>query len=349
MTDPNSDKPARRQRYRGTHPRAFGEKYKEHQPDRYQEDVSRILAQGKTLAGTHRPIMVSEILSVLSPKPGESAIDCTLGYGGHTQEILPAIQPGGRLLAFDVDPIELPKTENRLRGLGFPAESLLVRRSNFAGLSRVASDVFPEGADLILADLGLSSMQIDDPQRGFTFKVDAPLDMRMNPQHGQSAASLLSKLDEAKLAALLVENADEPRAVRVARAILRAQAATSIQSTRLLADVIRTALEGTDCSTDEINATVRRVFQALRIAVNDEFGTLDALLRQIPQCLKAGGRVAILTFHSGEDRRVKLALKQGLSDGIYASIAEDVVRASMEEQRANPRSSSAKLRYATRR
>lgn len=348
MTDPNPDKPPRRPRYRGTHPRSFGDKYKEHQPERYEADVSRILEQGKTLAGTHRPIMVAEILSALDLKPGECAIDCTLGYGGHSQEILAAIQPGGRLLGLDVDPIELPKTEIRLRSLGFPPESLLVRRSNFAGLSRVAGEIFPEGADVILADLGLSSMQIDDPQRGFTFKVDAPLDMRMNPQHGQSAGSLLSKLDEAKLAALLVDNADEPRAVRLARAILRTQAATPIQSTKVLADVIREALAATDCTADEVSVSVRRVFQALRIAVNDEFGALDALLRQIPLCLKSGGRVAILTFHSGEDRRVKQALKQGLNDGTYASIADEVIRASSGEQRANPRSSSAKLRYATR-
>lgn len=349
MTEPTPGKPPRRPRYRGTHPRSFGDKYKEHQPERYKADVSRILEQGKTLAGTHRPIMVAEILSVLAPKSGQYAIDCTLGYGGHAQEILAAIQSGGRLLGLDVDPIELPKTECRLRKLGFPVESLVVRRSNFAGLSRVAGEIFSEGADLILADLGLSSMQIDDPQRGFTFKVDAPLDMRMNPQHGQSAASLLAKLDEVKLASMLVENADEPRAVRLARAILRTQAATPIQSTRTLADVIRQALIATDCSTDDVSATVRRVFQALRIAVNDEFGALDSLLRQIPTCLKPGGRVAILTFHSGEDRRVKQALKQGLNDGVYSSIADEVIRASLDEQRANPRSSSAKLRYATRR
>lgn len=349
MTDLTPDKPPRRPRYRGTHPRSFGDKYKEHHPERYQEDVSRILDQGKTLAGTHRPIMVAEILSVLDPKPGDCAIDCTLGYGGHAQQILAAIQPGGRLLGLDVDPIELPKAESRLQNLGFALESIIARRSNFAGLSRLAGEVFPNGADLILADLGLSSMQIDDPERGFTFKVDAPLDMRMNPQHGQSAAALLAKLDEVKLAALLSENADEPRAVRLAKAILRTQASAPIRSTTTLAAVVSDALSGTDCSIEDVRATVRRVFQALRIAVNDEFGALDSLLRQIPQCLKPGGRVAILTFHSGEDRRVKLALKQGLSEGVYASIADEVVRASFDEQRANPRSSSAKLRFATRR
>ena len=348
MNEPDADKPARRPRYQGTHPRSFGEKYKEHQPDRYADDVAKVVAGGKTPAGTHRPVMVREILSVLAPTPGELAIDCTLGYGGHARELLTAIQPGGRLLGLDVDPVELPKTESRLWELGFPRDCLIAKRSNYAGLGRIAAEVFPDGADLILADLGLSSMQLDDPQRGFTFKIDASLDMRMNPQHGQSAASLLTKLNESKLAKLLVENADEPRANRLAKAILQAQTREPIQSTLALADVIRAALAATDCSIDDTNVTIRRVFQALRIAVNDEFGALDALLKQIPQCLRSGGRVAILTFHSGEDRRVKRAFKTGLAEGIYASIADDVVRPSAEEQHANPRSSAAKLRYATR-
>lgn len=348
MNDPVPDKPERRPRYRGTHPRQFGEKYKEHQPDRYAEDVARVLASGRTPAGTHRPIMVAEILAGLSPKPGQLVVDCTLGYGGHAKELLAAIQPGGKLLGLDVDPMELPKTENRLRQSITDQESLIVRRSNFAGLSRVALEVFPEGADLILADLGLSSMQLDDPQRGFTFKLDAPLDMRMNPQHGQSAAALLSKVNEAKLAALLKENADEPRAVRLARAILQVQQRTPIESTRELADVVRDALSQTDCAEDEAILSVRRVFQALRIAVNDELGALDALLNQIPHCLRPGGRVAILTFHSGEDRRVKQAFKAGLAAGVYSSVTDTVIRATPEEQHSNPRSAPAKLRFAVR-
>ena len=347
MNEPSSDKPERRPRYQGTHPRSFGEKYKEHQPDRYADDVAKVLASGKTPAGTHRPIMVREILSVLKPKPGDFVIDCTLGYGGHAHEILTAIHPGGRLLGLDVDPIELPKTEKRVSELGHSPDSLVVRRSNFAGLARAAAEVFPDGADAILADLGLSSMQLDDPQRGFTFKTDAPLDMRMNPCHGQSAASLLSKLDESKLAALLVENADEPRAIRMARAILQAQSREPIQSTHVLAEVIRATLAAADLS-EESTGTIRRVFQALRIAVNDEFGALDALLKQLPQCLRSGGRVAIITFHSGEDRRVKHAFKSGFHEGIYSSISDEVIRPSPEEQHANPRSASAKLRFAIR-
>jgi 16S rRNA (cytosine1402-N4)-methyltransferase len=348
MTEPDSEKPVRRPRYRGTHPRAFCERYKEHQPDRYADDVSHVIASGRTPAGTHRPILVNEILSVLKPGPGDLAIDCTLGYGGHARQILSAIQPGGRLLGLDVDPLELPRTGKRLADLGFPPDTLTVVRSNFAGLARVANEVFPDGADLLLADLGLSSMQLDDPDRGFSFKLDAPLDMRMNPRHGQSAASLLSKLDESKLAALLTENADEPRAARLSRAIMAAQSREPIQTTRALADVIRAALGSSNDATDEVSLSIRRVFQALRIAVNDELGALDSLLQQIPQCLKSGGRVAILSFHSGEDRRVKQAFKLGRAAGLYSVIADEVMRPTAEEQRSNPRSASAKLRFAVR-
>lgn len=349
MIDPSADKPQRRPRYRGTHPRAFAEKYKEHDPERFVEDVAKVSDSGKTPAGTHRPIMVREIMQLLAPKPGEFAVDCTLGYGGHARELLAAVQPGGRLLAVDADPIELPKTEARLRAMGFPPESLIVRRSNFAGIAQLIVAESPEGADVLLADLGLSSMQIDDPARGFTFKADGPLDMRMNPSRGQSAAMLLAKIGAEQLAAILEQHADEPRAMVLAKAILSAQARQPLTSTRALAEVVRTASarlpQRSDANPDD---PVRRVFQALRIAVNDELGALDSLLRNLPNCLKPGGRVAILTFHSGEDRRVKLAFKQGLREGQYSSIANDVLRASPAEQRANPRSKSAKLRYAIR-
>src|SRR6516162_3995623 len=201
------EKPKRRQRYRGKNPRHFSEKYKEHEAERYAADVARVLARGRTPAGMHRPIMVREVMEVLAPQPGELAVDCTLGYGGHAAALLPALQPGGRLIALDVDPIELPKTEARLRALGFGPDLLTVHRTNFAGLAKV----LPEPADIVFADLGLSSMQMDNPARGFTYKYDGPLDLRMNPRRGQAASALLAALDEAALAALLLANADEPR------------------------------------------------------------------------------------------------------------------------------------------
>jgi 16S rRNA (cytosine1402-N4)-methyltransferase len=350
MSDAPPEKPKRRPRYRGTHPRHFHEKYKEHNPERFADDVAKVLASGKTPAGTHRPIMVRQILEVLAPKPGEVAVDATLGYGGHATELLRAILPGGRLIGVDVDPIELPKTEARLRREELPAEALVVRRSNFAGLAQIlAAEAIP-GADLILADLGLSSMQMDDPARGFTYKRPGPLDLRMNPQRGQSAAALLASLNAARLSRILEENADEPHADLLAEAIVASQKGAPMLTTTALAQVIGAALDSLpgDRARDQTDLTVRRVFQALRIAVNDEFSALETFLRHLPDCLRPGGRVAVLTFHSGEDRRVKKAFQEAARRQIYARVADEVIRPDAEEVRANPRSSSAKLRWAVR-
>jgi 16S rRNA (cytosine1402-N4)-methyltransferase len=353
MSDKSSSTPAphkRRPRYSGKHPRRFEEKYKERDPQRYVETVAKVMASGKTPAGTHRPIMVAEILDILSPKPGEVAIDCTLGYGGHAQDILPRLQPGGRLLGLDVDPIELPKAEARLRAFGFGSEIFTTHRSNFAGLPQVLASVVAVyhrgsaaiGADIILADLGVSSMQIDDPARGFSVKHEGPLDMRMNFQRGQPASVFLQKIDSNALAALFVENADEPHA----RALASALAGKAFNTTTSLAAAIRAALPR--LKKDNSDFSVRRVFQALRIAVNDEFSALDTLLRNLPACLNPGGRVAILTFHSGEDRRVKKSFEAGLRDGSYSEIAPQVIRPTAAERNSNPRSDSAKLRWARR-
>jgi len=330
----------RRPRYSGKHPRRFEEKYKEHNPQRYVDAVAKVLASGKTPAGTHRPIMVPEILEVLAPQPGETAVDATLGFGGHARELLGRLQPGGRLIGLDADPIELPKTEARLRGLGFGSETFTAIRSNFAGLPQVLASAGIPGVDMILADLGVSSMQLDDPTRGFSAKQEGPLDMRMNPQRGYPASALLEKTSPDALAGLLAENADEPRAKELAAAL----AGRTFGTTRALAVAIRAAVPRV--GKDEQDLSIRRVFQALRIAVNDEFSALDTFLRHLPDCLKAGGRVAILTFHSGEDRRVKKAFEAAKSAGLYFDIARDVIRPSALERRENPRSSSAKLRWA---
>jgi 16S rRNA (cytosine1402-N4)-methyltransferase len=330
----------RRPRYAGRHPRRFADKYKEHAPQLYADTVAKVLASGKTPAGTHRPIMVAEVLGVLAPQPGEIVADVTLGYGGHAQQLIPHLQPGGRLLGLDADPLELPKTEARLRALGYGPEVFTAHRSNFAGLPQVLAAAGLAGADCILADLGVSSMQLDDPARGFSVKHDGPLDMRMNPCRGQPASALLAKLQPEALAKLLVANADEPDAVVLARAL----AGRLFATTQALARAIREALP--PLPETEVELSVRRVFQALRVAVNDEFSALDTFLRQLPACLQPGGRVAILTFHSGEDRRVKHAFEAGLRDGDYGEIAHEVIRPTPAERHANSRSSPAKLRWA---
>ncbi len=344
LPSPDSSRPVtphrRRPRYSGKHPRRFEEKYKEREPQRYAATVAKVLASGKTPAGMHRPIMVAEVLEVLAPRPGELAVDCTLGYGGHAREILARLQPGGRLLGLDADPVELPKTEARLRAAGFGPEVFTAIRSNFAGLPQALGGADLAGADCILADLGVSSMQLDDPARGFSVKTDGPLDMRMNPQRGFPASALLEKTSPAALARLLQDNADEPQAGKLADAL----AGRSLATTRSLADAIRAALPR--LNKDDADLTVRRVFQALRIEVNDEFSALDTLLRHLPACLNPGGRVAIVTFHSGEDRRVKKAFESGFREGHYADIARDVIRPTAGERRDNPRSSPAKLRWA---
>lgn len=332
----------RRPRYAGKNPRRFEDKYKELAPEKYPETVAKVVRSGKTPAGMHLPIMVREILEVLAPRPGELAVDCTLGYGGHAQEILPLLTPGGRLLGLDVDPIEQPRTEARLRALGFAPEALLIRRANFAGLIRTLPAEGLGGADLVLADLGVSSMQIDTPARGFSVKNPGPLDMRMNPHKGQPATALLAQITPDALASLLHDHADEPRAAFLSHRL----AGKRFPLTTDLSSAIRAALP--KLSDDEIAKTIRRVFQALRIAVNDEFATLDTFLRHLPECLNPGGRVAILTFHSGEDRRVKKSFESALQEGRYSRIAPEILRPTPAECHANPRATSAKLRWAQR-
>lgn len=340
----------RRVRYAGTHPKRFEEKYKELDPARHADEVHKVMQRGQTPAGMHRPICVAEILALLRPQPGEVGLDATLGFGGHAQALLAGLAPGGRLFAVDVDPLELPRTEARLRGLGYGQAQLSVRRMNFARVAELLSEA-GGGFDWVLADLGVSSMQIDKPERGFSFKLDGPLDLRLDPSSGVSASELLLGITRAALRELLIENADEPHAVALATA-LQGQ---YLQTTTELADKVRrcvgAALPARLPEAErqlEIKRALQRCFQALRIAVNDEFSALDRFLQSLPACLKPGGRVAILSFHSGEDRRVKKAFQAGERAGVYARVAGEFMRPGFDEQRANPRSSSAKLRWAVR-
>lgn len=339
--------PQRRARYAGKHPRRFDEKYKEHDAARYAEEASKIVLGGKTLAGTHRSVCVAEILAILDPRPGQVVLDATLGYGGHAREILARIIPGGCLWGIDADPVEITRTVARLTALGYGEEVFKARCMNFAGVSRLAAEA-GQGFDLILADLGVSSMQLDDPARGFTFKHEGPLDLRLNPGRGQSAAALLQSLSEKDFEQILIAHADEPQAKGIARAVFKCR--QPILTTTALCAAVRRALPrpSTDAAEEENTRSVRRTFQALRIAVNDEFQVLEQFLRHLPFCLKPGGKAAILTFHSGEDNRVMQALEAGCVSGVYAAISREPIRAGAQERHDNPRSKSAVLRWAQR-
>ncbi len=335
----------RRPRYAGSHPRRFDEKYKELNPEKYADEIRKVMDRGQTPAGMHRPICVEEILRVLDPQPGEIGLDATLGFGGHSRELLARIMPDGCLYATDVDPQELPRTEARLRESGYDEKVLRVRKMNFAGIAKLLMEV-ENGFDFILADLGVSSMQLDNPDRGFSFKKDGPLDLRLNPERGQSAAMLIKSASEDALEKILRVNADEPHAREIARAVHRGR--ENINTTLELSELIRETLTPliTGDRDTEITKALQRTFQALRIAVNDEFSALEQFLRSLPAVLKPGGRVAILTFHSGEDNRVIRAFEEGLDAGFYTAISVEPIRPSGKERYDNPRSKCARLRWA---
>ena len=346
MDDDEKGRHVRRKRYRGNHPRFFSEKYKEQHPEDYKADVERVIARGDTPAGSHRSICVKEILEILAPQPGETAIDATLGYGGHARAILAAILPGGRLYGLDIDAVELAKTARRFAAAGVPAEAFIPVHANFASVPQIVADAGLDGVDVFLADLGVSSMQIDDPERGFSFKRLGPLDMRMDPGQGRSAREYLAGVSESKLCEILRANADEEGAESIARAVYLRRA--RLRSTRDLAEAICSAFPDLGYKDPAMTRILRRSFQAIRIEVNGEFASLEALLAAIPSCLSAGGRAAFLSFHSGEDRRIEAALAEGRERGLYSAVATEALRPSREEQYGNPRSSSAKLRWAIR-
>ncbi len=344
----------RRPRYRGTHPRRFAERYKERDPGKYPEMAEHVRAQGRTPAGTHVPILVAEVLDVLAPQPGEVAADLTLGHGGHARALLARIGPAGRLVALDHDEPTLRATQSRLAAEGLAARATF-HAVHFAALPQVLAREGLDGVDVALADLGLSSMQIDDPSRGFSYRRDGPLDMRMDPRRKRTAATVLATIAEADLASALSEHGDEPAAERIARAVVAAREVAPIEGTARLAELVLAAQgltvdawkERAKANPGEVHPAAR-TFQALRILVNDEMSGLERLLAVLPWCLRPGGRVALLSFHSGEDRRVKRAFREGLAAGLYEAISEEVVRASPAEVGSNPRAAPAKLRWARR-
>lgn len=337
----------RRTRYKGTHPRNYKEKYKEHQPELYPDTVERVIQKGSTPAGMHISICVNEILEFLQIKPGQTGLDVTLGYGGHTQQMLECLNGQGHMYALDVDPVEIVKTENRLRALGYGQDILTILNRNFAEADQVAKEVGT--FDFVLADLGVSSMQIDNPDRGFSYKTDGPLDLRLNPKQGISAAERLQEIDQVELAGMLMENSDEPYAAEISREIIATRKrGMKITTTAQLRETIERALAIVPESDrrEAVKKSCQRTFQALRIDVNQEFEVLYTFLEKLPQILNPGGRAAILTFHSGEDRIVKKIFKQMQRQGIYSEVSKDVIRPSAEECNRNSRARSAKMRWA---
>ena len=337
----------RRVHYSGKYPKKFEEKYKELNPEKYKDTIEHVISKGNTPAGMHISIMVKEIIDFLDIKPGQTGFDATLGYGGHTKAMLECLKGQGHMYATDVDPIESAKTKKRLADAGFGEDILTIRLQNFCTIDEIAKEA--GGFDFVLADLGVSSMQIDNPDRGFSFKVDGPLDLRLNPEKGISAAERLAQIDEGELAGMLWENSDEPYAEELAHAIVTERKhGKPIDTTTRLREVIEETLSflPEKEKKDTVKKTCQRTFQALRIDVNREFEVLYEFMEKLPDALKPGGRAAILTFHSGEDKLVKKALKEGYRAGIYADYAKDVIRPSAQECAQNGRARSTKMRWA---
>jgi len=299
-----------------------------------------------TPAGEHRPVLPLEVLEALKPQAGAIAVDCTLGFGGHAVELLQRIGPSGLLIGLDVDAEHLPAVRQRLTEVGHPFE---LHHANFAGLDRILAG---RRADVILADLGMSSMQVDDPNRGFSYARDGALDMRMDRSRGKTLSALLANIDETELSKALADLADEPNAGPIASAIVQARGEGEITTTRQLSDIIRKAAGATKKwrlhpTTGKWNLhPAARTFQALRILLNRELASLGQLLRVLPSCLAPAGRAAIISFHSGEDRLVKLSFQQGMRAKVYQAGSDECLRARSDERIQNPRSRSAKLRWA---
>lgn len=343
----NEQEHKRRVRYQGRYPRNFAEKYKELQPEKYAEEIEKIKAKGKTPAGTHIPIMVEEILAFLDIKPGMRGLDATFGYGGHSERMLECLNGEGHLLAIDVDTAEMAKTTARLRALGYGENILSVKKSNFADVAALAEEYGK--FDFILADLGVSSMQIDNPERGFSYKFDGPLDLRLDQSKGATAAERLEELSEEKIAGMLIDNADEEYAAQIAKEISKLKRnGTKIVSTTQLSYIIGNALAFLPPKerTEAVKKSCKRTFQALRIDVNSEYEVLESFLDDLPKALNPGGKAAVLTFHSGEDRLVKKSFKRLYKEGVLSEIAQEVIRPSQSECYQNPRAHSTKMRWA---
>ena len=310
----------RRVRYKGKYPRKFEEKYKELNPEKYKDTIEHVISKGNTPAGMHISIMVNEILDFLKIQPGETGFDATLGYGGHTKAMMECLHGEGHMYATDVDPEESAKTRKRLAEQGFGEDILTVKLQNFCTIDEIAKEA-----------------------GGF--------DLRLNQEKGISAAERLDKISRDELAGMLYENSDEPYCEEIAKAITdEIRKGNRVDTTTKLREIIEETLDflPEKEKKDTVRKTCQRVFQALRIDVNREFEVLYEFMEKLPDALKPGGRVAILTFHSGEDKLVKKALKAGYKAGIYSDYAKDVIRPSAQECAQNGRARSTKMRWAVK-
>lgn len=294
----------------------------------------------------HIPVMLKEVLRIIDPRPGQVMVDCTLGLGGHAAELLRRIMPGGSLIGIDFDPRNIELARPMLAAVG---GQFSVHHGNFAGVHQVLAAAGIAAADGILADLGVASPQIDDRMRGFSYRLDGPLDMRMDPTRGQPASALVARMSEAELRDAILELGDETDALEIARLIVQHRRERPIRTTHQLMAIICEARHFTlkRAAGAKLHPAAR-TFQALRILTNREMGNLENLLRVLPGCLKPRSVAVIISFHSGEDRRVKESFKEGFRTGIYCDISDDPIPASEDEAMANPRSRSAKLRWARR-
>jgi 16S rRNA (cytosine1402-N4)-methyltransferase len=285
----------------------------------------------------HVPVLTKEVLHWLDPKPGQIVVDATVGVGGHAAHLWQRIQPQGTLIALDQDPAMLAAARERIVG------HVIWRQRNFEDLPAVLAELNITAVDAILADIGFCSDQMHDPARGFSFQSDGPLDMRLDPTTGEPASNLLRRLSEKELADIFSQFGEERHSRRVAAKIVEARRKTPITTTGQLADLVRGCVPR---SRGHAIDPATRVFQALRIAVNDELGALERFLQIAPECLKPGGRIAIISFHSLEDRLVKKAFRNSSEWG--KELTRKPVQASDAEVRDNPRARSAKMRVAQR-
>jgi 16S rRNA (cytosine1402-N4)-methyltransferase len=309
-------------------------------------DLANTPERGGHGAGGHVPVLLKEAIDFLAVKRGGTYLDATVGLGGHSYEIARRLGAPGHLIGFDKDPAALAFAQERLLGTGEGA-----RRSTDSGdwptitllhrsFAELANDQRPATIDGILADLGVSSLQLSDPARGFSFQAEGPLDMRMNPMSGETAEQVVNHIDERELADVIYEFGEERRSRRIARAIVRSR---PIRTTKQLVEVVSAAARS--MKHERIHPATR-TFQALRIFVNDELDDLKALLEAAPRVLKPGGRLVVISFHSLEDRIVKDAMREGLKDKYFRLLTKKPLMASEDEIDRNPRSRSAKMRAA---